>query len=171
VRRDQAKQGKVWEFTARDCVTGVEIAIEANSRHRPGALGFRGDADAEKAARGDVDRLVNEALGQDPGTMPFMIFVEVNMPPAPGVPFEQRQWGRDINEMMQSIPPPTAEKPEAFNALVVTNFSGHWAGDQAAPGTEYLQIVPKYARHPVSGDVIGRVLAAVATCGKVPNEV
>lgn len=105
VPRDQAKRGKVWEFTARDGSAGVEIAVETKSRHRPGALGFPGTANAETAVRGDVDGLVNEALEQDPGTMPFVIFVEVNVPPAPGVPFEQRQWGRDINDMMQSIPP------------------------------------------------------------------
>lgn len=103
--------------------------------------------------------------------MPFVIFVEVNVPPAPGVPFQQRVWARDINDMMQSIPPPTAAKPEEFTALVVTNFSCHWAGDQAAPGAEYLQIVPKYAHHLLPADVIGRVLAAVANYGVVPDEV
>jgi hypothetical protein len=171
VPRDLGKQGKVWEFTARDPTADVEIAVEAKSRHRPGVLGFPGEIDSEKAVRGDVDRLVNEALDQDPGTMPFVIFVDVNVPPAPGIQFPERVWVRDITDMLQSIPPPTAERPDPFSALVVTNYAYHWAGEERARGGEYLPILPKFPRHPLPGDTLGQLLAALAHYGEVPDEV
>ena len=67
----QEKSKKHPDIDAHDQTSGLVIAIEAKSRHRPGALSFPGETDLDKALREDVENLINEALEQNPGDRPF----------------------------------------------------------------------------------------------------
>jgi len=70
------------EFTAVNQRTGERIAVEAKSRHRPGALGHPGEPPDELAAlRAGVEQPIRRALPKAPGDKPFVVFVDLNLPP------------------------------------------------------------------------------------------
>lgn len=158
------------DFVARDPATGQEIAVEVKSRHRAGILGQAGPVERAKAMRGDVEGLLNDALEQNPGDIPFVIFIDVNVPPVPGVSVQEREWFRDIWQFMHSMPAPDPTRPDEMNALVFTNFAYHWDGDKPASGAEYLHVVSLQARYSLTEELIGRIMAGVAAYGDVPHQ-
>ena len=159
------------DFIARDHSTGIRVAVEAKSRHRPGVLGQPGEVHEARALRGDVEGLVNDALAQNPGGIPFIVFVDVNVPPVPGIPILERAWFRDVWDLIGSMAKPGPDRPDDVNAFIFTNFSYHWDGAKPSGGAEYVHVISQFPKHPLSAELIGRVLAAVRECGNVPREV
>ena len=164
------KARKHCEFIADDPASGAKIAVEAKSRHRPGVLHYPGEVDELRALRGDVEGLVNEALMKDPGDSAFMIFIDLNVPPVPGIPIQERAWFQDVWGFMQSLEAPTPENPAECNGIFLTNFSYHWEGAKRASGGQYLWILPKYARHALAEELVGRIVGAVQAYGTIPRE-
>src|SRR5262249_49447304 len=77
-----AGPGAVVEFIATNPITYERTAVEAKSRHRPGALGFPGAAAEDPAAiTAGVQALLESARTKSPGDMPYAIFVDLNLPP------------------------------------------------------------------------------------------
>lgn len=167
----RAKSKKHCDISARDQVTGAIMAIEAKSRHRPGTLGFQGEQHAAKAMRGDVENLINQALEQNPGDRPFMIFVDLNSPHMPETPIQTRPWYNDMQTLMQSLGEPAADKPDDFNTLILTNFSYHWQGTQKATAGDYLCIHSGHPRHLLPSEVTARIVESVQTYGAIPKEI
>lgn len=147
------------------------MAIEAKSRHRPGTLGFYGEQNAAKAMRGDVENLINQALEQNPGDRPFMIFIDLNSPHMPETPIQTRPWYNDMQTLMQSLGEPTADKPDDFNTIILTNFSYHWQGTQKATGGDYLCIHSGHPRHSLPSEVTARIVDSVQTHATIPKEI
>jgi hypothetical protein len=105
-------------FATRDDLT---IAVEAKSRHRPGVIHRPGEQEEAKVVRGDVQRLFNRAREKEVGEVPFMIFIDVNAPPSPGVHGFDTQWAQDIRNWL-----PSDEEPDGnYRSLCITNFSPH----------------------------------------------
>lgn len=167
----QEKSKKHPDIDAHDPTTGVVIAVEAKSRHRPGALGFPGEADLDKAIRGDVENLINEALEQNPGDHPFVIFVDLNSPHTNELPIQQRSWYQDVWASMQSLKKATPEDPDEFNSIFLTNSSYHWQGTDKATGGDYFMIHSGCPKHPLPPELAGRILESVANKGTIPREI
>lgn len=165
------KSKKHCDISAVDVATGDSIAIEAKSRHRPGTLGFQGDQNTLTAMRGDIASLINQALEQNPGDRPFLIFIDLNSPHMPESPIQERPWFNDMWRLMQSLGDSTAEKPDDFNALILTNFSYHWQGAEKATGGDYLFIHSKFPRHSLPSDITARIVDSINTHGAIPKEV
>jgi hypothetical protein len=108
-----------------------KIAVEAKSRHRAGVLHERGafvdDAPAE------IKRLYENAVGQSPGGMPFVVFIDVNLPLSPEVPINQKDW---VREAMQAFEyRRQEERIDPDTALILTNFGWHFTREaKIAPG-------------------------------------
>jgi hypothetical protein len=165
------KSKKHPEFFARDPETDARVAVEAKSRRRSGALHEGGEVDETKALRGDVENLVNEAFGQAPGDCPFMIFVDVNVPPVPGIRFHERAWFQDVWDAVKALPP-TAEKLDDYNIIAFTTFTFLWEGAKpASPVESPLAIISKQPRYPLPEAVMDRIVAAILNYGHIPREV
>lgn len=108
---------------------------------------------------------------EDPGDRPFMVFVVLNVPIIPGIPVQERAWFRDVWKFMQSLGAPTADRPDEFTAIVLTNFSYHFDGARPAGGGEHLCVVSKYPRHQLPEELLGRIMAAVAAYEQIPAKV
>lgn len=160
------------EFIATHIETGVSIAVEAKSRQRSGVKHATGKIEEEKLLRGDVQKLLNKALKQNPKDKPFVIFIDINAPLTPETPMEQKQWFKDIQKMMGTYPEPTSEIPEGYTGIFFTNFSPHYdAEDKSAPN-EHLAVIPLYATYPMPNPVFGEMLlSAIRNYGFVPNVV
>ena len=167
----QEKSKKHPDIDAHDQTTGLVIAVEAKSRHRPGVLSFRGETDLDKALRGDVENLINEALEQNPGDRPFMIFVDLNSPHKDELPIQQRIWYQDVWASMQSLKKATSDDPDEFNSIFLTNFSYHWQGTKKATGGDYLLIHSGYPKYPLAPELAARIFDSVANRGNIPREI
>lgn len=74
---------------------------------RKGALHQKGpEFNHRQTIPADVGNLFEKALGQNPGDLPFAIFVDVNLPHQPGRAGLEKTWVKDIQEML-------AQRPEA----------------------------------------------------------
>lgn len=167
---DQKTSSKHCEFIATHQETGVSVAVEAKSRQRAGVKHMGGDVDPAKLLKGDVQRLFNRALEQNPKDKPFIIFIDVNAPLTPDVPMEKKPWFNDIKNMMDQYPAPTPETPEEYTGVIFTNFSSHYDAENEASANEHLAVIPRYAKHPMPNPAFGEMLLrAVQHYGYVPN--
>lgn len=158
------------EFVATHQQTGVSIAVEAKSRQRPGVKHMEGSAEQEQLLRGDVKRLLNKALTQNPKDKSFIAFIDVNAPLTPSVSMEEKPWYKDIRNILDPTPAPTPENPAEYTALFFTNFSPHYNGENQSDPNEYLTVIPKYAAYPLPNTIFGDMLMkAVQNYGFVPN--
>jgi len=158
------------EFIATHIETGVSIAVEAKSRQRPGIKHATGKVDEKKLLRGDVQKLLNKALKQNPKDRPFVIFIDINAPLTPHVPMEKKKWFTDIQNMMNTYPAPTTETPDEYAGLFFTNFSPHYNGESEAFPNEHLAIIPFHSNYAMPNPAFGNMLmSAVQNYGFVPN--
>jgi len=71
--------GKHPEYFAVHKTTGMRIAVEAKSRHRPGIMGFESSSKPDFNSAFDLDGLVRDAVSKDTEE-PLLVFIEVNSP-------------------------------------------------------------------------------------------
>ena len=149
------------------------MGVEAKSRHRAGVLHQAGDVDESRALRGDIDNLINEALEQRPDDKGFIVLVDVNVPPVPRIPVEERVWAQDVWQSMQALRAPgdSSHSRDVFNAIFVTSFPFHWQGASPTTGAERLSMVSGRPQFPIPVDFMARIIRAVDGYGLIPNEV
>ena len=121
------------------CVSkGTErIAFAAKSRYRPGAL-FESGAFADDAPA-EIKRLYESALGQNPGGLPFMVFIDVNLP-LTQVPIN------GVRETMQAFD----HRIDSDTALILTNFGWHFSRNPQSPSGEFIIARHEKARYEVA---------------------
>jgi hypothetical protein len=160
------------EFVATHRPSGQEIAVETKSRRRPGVLNEDGEQAEDDPLQGDprmIRRRLMEALDQAPEGMPLMIFIDINAPLEPEAEGLEKRWIEDIRRWMDRLPMPTAERPDQYNALYVTNFAPHYQGDDLARGGEWMTVRPIYTRNPLNFDLTGMLDQAVSNYHRVPE--
>jgi len=145
--------------------------VESKSRRRPGILHEPGEINEAKALRGDVENLINEAFEQGPPSCAFMVFIDVNVPPVPRIPFHERAWFHDVWAAVQALQAPTSKNPADFNALFLTTFPFHWEGVRPATLAETVSMIPVHVRYSVPSEIIGRIVSAMRAYGTIPDEV
>jgi hypothetical protein len=111
-----------------------KIAVEAKSRHRAGVLHERGEFTDDAPA--EIKRLYESALGQNSGTMPFVVFLDVNLPLTPQVRINEKVW---VKEAMQAFHDRRQEeRVDSDTALILTNFGWYYSRDPQLPRGEYM---------------------------------
>ena len=111
-----------------------KIAVEAKSRHRAGVLHERGAFVDEAPA--EIKRLYESAVGQNPGGMPFVVFIDVNLPLTPQVPMNEKNW---LKEAMQAFDyRRQEERVDSDTALILTNFGWYFSRDPQLPAGEFV---------------------------------
>lgn len=120
--------------------------------------------------RGDVQRLYRHALKQNPGNMPFVVIIDVNVPQTPDIEWEQRPWIKDIDKISKKGLPHGPTNPDPCTVLVYTNFSFHYQTSNDALPTENLITRATFPKFPiVRQDFIARLTKALPNYGNVPN--
>jgi hypothetical protein len=111
-----------------------KIAVEAKSRHRAGVLHERG-AFADEAPA-EIKRLYESAVGQNPGGMSFVVFIDVNLPLSPQVPINQKDW---VREAMQAFDyRKQEERTDPDTALILTNFGWYFTREPKLANGEFM---------------------------------
>lgn len=146
--------------------TDEQIAVEAKSRHRPGVLHERGEYVAETPAR--IRGLFQEALQQNPGGVPFVVFIDVNRPLTPNLPPLERIW---VKEAMTCFEERKIENlPEEDSGLILTNIGWHYHHDLSILPPEFVTIKPEQPTFPIRSDTWGLLERALNEYGLIIDE-
>jgi hypothetical protein len=144
------------------------VAVEAKSRHRPGVLNEKGVQQNE--FRADLKKLYARARKKKP-SLPFAIFLDANLPPAPEIPWEDSPWLREIKDMFDEFPEPTPEQPDPHNLVVITNYGFYYAGDRPSKMQPALYIVSQHSKYPTDLAVWEAIYGANERYTAIPDEV
>lgn len=169
---EKVRSEKHCEFIARSPELGVEVGVEAKSKVRPGVLHEKGPRRDDPNWRGVID-LIRTAKMQKPAGLPFLMFVDLNLPPSPGVAPGEKPWVNEgLDRISVALGQPSASNPDPFALLVITNFSMHYGGVvEETPSWESAYTVAQYPETSLNSTAVRRVLEAVGRYGKVPAEV
>lgn len=169
------KSTKHWEFNAKHKTTGEIIAVEAKSRHRSGVLHQPGNRLPLDEIKVGIARMLNQALEQKPNDLPFIVFIDLNLPLSPDAPHPERKWWKDLEKAIaiQGIPSPDA--PQNFNVLFVTNFSYHYGRKDIINTGKYSSdscvVIPKYSKIPFKDKrTLSMIHQEVSSYGHVPHD-
>lgn len=171
---DDTLKSKHCEFIAIHRVTGLRAAVEAKSRVRPGALHERGQFTYQEDAKG-LANLVRRASKQGFPNMPLIIFVDVNLPPTPGVDPHNKRWVRDANAVADEFDRRALQSegsPAKYSLLMMTNFGFQFGDtDGVAAPVEAGAILPEHPSVQLPANIVGTIVASTGQYGRIPDEV
>ncbi|MCX6599963.1 MAG: hypothetical protein NT025_00145 [bacterium] len=158
------------EFLARHRDSGECIAVEAKSRHRSGVIHHPGTFELPHNLYSDLDRLFRDALCQSPGGLPYLIFVDVNLPLTPGTPVHDKRWFAAVNSIGDKFPSCNLQGRDPFNLVVFTNYGDHFQKDMPVCESEVIGLLSPnpLVQHP-NGVLLDRLRLALRHYGFVPN--
>jgi hypothetical protein len=161
------------EFIATHKRTGLKFGVEAKSRPRPGVLNQPGEFEEEAETQKGVQNVFRKALSQRPKDLPFLIFIDLNLPSSPEIPFDKKKWFPQILEMLDARGPRSEEKTDIFNALVLTNFSFYYGGNIGpAPKGEFVVTVSRFPQVKLSNMApINDIMGSLDRYPRIPMEV
>lgn len=157
---------KLPEFVARR--GEVEIVVEAKSRLRPGVLGKPGERPAHEELKADLGRLLRDALEKETDGRPFVVFLDLNLPPR-GEPTTEKWLKQLHDEVIEPRGEASAENPDLFSAVVFTNFSWHWDDAEPSRGAEHAIVIPFYPAVALPSGEADRIWEAVQQYGALPE--
>lgn len=144
------------------------IAVEAKSRRRRGVYAEGGVHNVNETKAGVRD-LLEDAYAKRP-KLPYVIFVDLNLPPTAPAAQWMREIADDIGDRQLAFP----DEPEPFTLIVCTNHPLHYgADDEDRPP---LATVSALARNPEipfrdMWSMSNRIQDAAEKFGNVPNEI
>jgi hypothetical protein len=137
------------------------IGVEAKSRHRAGVLHQPGTLDSEaKPAPAKIKDLYEQALGQNPGGIPFLVFVDVNLPLSPGTAPLDKNWVKEAKECFDNRRQ-EGNLTDPDTGLVLTNFGWHYFRDCGSPPGEFVVVRAMHPQYPIREEtwsLLGRAL-------------
>lgn len=150
-------------FATKD---GERIAVEAKSRHRPGVLHHSGQFSTSGPAR--IRGLFQEALEQNPGGVPFLTFIDVNLPLTPDTPGMERAW---VKEAMQCFEERKRDGfAESDSGLILSNIGWHYHRDHGTPPPEFVTVKPEQASFPIRQEIWNLLERALDQYGVVVDD-
>lgn len=156
------------EFIARRQGRDVEIAVEAKSRPRPGLLGRGGERPDEESVRADLARLHRDALEKETDGRPYVIFLDMNLPPRDDIPLDE--WIPNLHDdVLAWRGKSSPDNPDPYSAVVLTNFSWRWHGEHTTKSGERFLVLPLYTDVPLPGAETDRIWESVTQYGLLPQ--
>lgn len=161
-------KGKHCEFFAHDKSSGEVIAVEVKSRERAGVLHIDGVYNGEYWAH--IQRAKRNAMKQNPGDKPFLIFFDINAPQAPNLLPLEKPWIKEVKKLHDKTPLNSQENPDPCSGELFTNYSFHYQEENQATSGEYLVSIPLYSKFPIKRIEFWDVIQlALNNYGNVPN--
>ncbi len=168
---DQVRAERHCEFIAINKYTREQVGVEAKSRRRKGILNEKGQSEYSDLVKGDVGRLFRKACSQKPKDVPFLIFIDLNVLPSPGLSLEQKPWLPDIKAMLDHHKKSSRGKPDPFTALLLTNFSYYYAGESDGYGDEFSAVISPFPERPIQKASFDEIWQSLNRYSHIPKEV
>jgi hypothetical protein len=148
---------------------GERIAVEAKSRHRPGVLHERGAYVAEAdSTKSRIRGLFQEALEQNPDGLPFLVFIDVNLPLTPQTRPLERIWVKEAMKCFEERK--SANLPERDSGLIVSNIGWHYHRDLGVPPPEFVTVKPEQPKFPLRSETWVLLERALNEYGLIVDE-
>lgn len=156
------------ELIATHRSTGQKVAVEAKSRHRPGVLAFPGQLEPLETITAGVRNLLKKALAK-PVSHPYVIFVDLNLPPFRENLIET-QWFPEIGNAVADLGA-EADNRDPFNLIVFSNQPDHYRTDEApAVGGQLMSVLGRNPQIPATHpEAIAAIHEAANKFGTLPN--
>jgi len=102
-----------------------------------------------------------------------LIFIDVNVPPTPGLPLDTKPWIKGVNVVFDKMRAAESEREATpWSAIVATNFSLHLADENVpAPPVEAGMAWSAHTRHPIPEHLRAAIVQQVVEYGKIPDEI
>jgi len=148
--------------------SSLKVAVEAKSKHRPGVIHQAGKPEPSNLQKTRIVPLINSALKQNPGDVPFIIFVDINQPFELSITPEE--YIKRLILDTQNMRKPSAKSPDEFALLYLTNYSGQFLEEKEMTKTYSTFVFPQYSTMPVRDSVfLDRLQRAVNSYGYIPH--
>ena len=157
------------EFVATAKVGGKQIAVEAKSRHREGVLHQPGQQ-RDSISRADIARLFKKALDKVTDGLPFVIFIDLNLPATPNVRTEEKHWLHETQTLLENWKQRKPEQLQRVSGVVLTNFGWHYHREQNLPPNEFIMIPFESCNHPLEEKTWLTLRRALDEYGFIPDE-
>ncbi len=146
---DEKSIGKRCEFIAKHS-NGFILAVEVKSRHREGVLHETGNQPEQDKllSASAVWRLFKDALEQNPKDVPFAVFIDINSPLTPNIPFNEKPWVKEVKELVEDKLKNYPPEEYPLNAAFFTNFSYHYQTEKEAQQGEMIGVVVPHPKFP-----------------------
>jgi hypothetical protein len=162
------------EFIAVHKETGIKIGVEAKSRRRIGILNEEGTYVEPPELRGDVWRLFEKARKQKPQNLPFIIFIDLNIPPALELPEQETPLLKDLYKMIfKDYGQASDENPDPFNMIMITNYAYYYAGNETkSPNGECYMALSQYPETKMDQhEILLQIFESVRRYSYIPEKV
>jgi hypothetical protein len=135
------------EFYAEIPEENFKVAVEAKSRRRPGAIHETGELSMSNLRKTRIVPLINDALKQAPGNMPFIVFIDINQPPE--LSKSPQEHLMRLVKATSNLKKPTLENPDIFSIMYMTNYSGHFLQEMQMTKTYSTFLLPEFSLLPI----------------------
>ena len=161
------------EFVATDKKSGIRLAVEAKSRHRPGVIAQPGTPRSENEADFKFSRLINDAVAKD-SSLPLALFLDTNLPPARARQFYgQPAPVPEPTRYLRSIIDDARKRKggrDPYNLLIFTNFPHHYGhDDDLDPQRDWIAYIPSAPALAADTEPLWKLISASELYGNVPN--
>lgn len=145
-----------------------QIAVEVKSRHRPGVLEERGVM-KDDPAPAKIKEHYENALQQNPGGIPFIVFVDVNLALTPATASMEKPW---VKEAMKCFDDRRQEgkATDPDTGLILTNFGWHYYRDRAAMPGECITVRTANPQFPIQEETWKLLERALSEYGFIVDE-
>ncbi|MBI1816096.1 MAG: hypothetical protein HYR72_14045 [Deltaproteobacteria bacterium] len=160
------------EFLATCRRTGITVAVEARSRRRPGAMAESGTFLFRPSAEA-IQNLIRRAVRKRTLTLPFLVFLDLNLPGVPNAVPELKLWWQETAGAVAKF---VDKNPAPLSALVLTNYSPHYGKVVASGETgivgEWGFILPTRPEPPVLPAPLAQAIyESLGRYNQVPAEI
>ncbi|MWC31023.1 hypothetical protein [Paenibacillus sp. MMS18-CY102] len=168
--------GKKCEFIAIHKVTKEKIGFETKSKHFRGILHFNEGNTPDNIKPSFLGRLMNEAKEQRPKELPFIIFIDENIPPNKdvineGIPYLDEH----INFFESDYRRYIVDKERCpYNYLIITNYSDYYFSDELVPDKGYVKMISsEYPMNMMQNDALmfQDLLSSIARYSNAINKI
>lgn len=151
------------EFIATHKETGQQFAVEAKKRQRT----IRPTNEDSAQIKLGVTSLIRKALAKNNGGN-FVIFVDLDLPPIEGNPFE-KPWSKELLNSPEDAGARDKSGKDRFNLLVFTNYPVEPVDDGRATYS-HVMVVPRESTVPVQHkSALEAVMVSVKQFGQIPS--
>ena len=162
--------------TARTCPS-CDASLPSDAPQ--GVLNFDAGSKRTPNPKTDIIKLLNKALSkatlskanQKPIAKPYVIFIDLNLPPSAGSVFE-KAWFKDLKSGIErQLGEATPAKPDVFSMLVFTNHPFHYGPDDGpSPQVEApLALFSMHPKYPIERAALDLLYDAAANFGNIPH--
>lgn len=161
--------GKRCEFIAEDSDGKKYFGVEAKSRRRPGVI-HELLFSTNKGLQQGVRHLLTKAKRQAPSGVPFITFIDLNLPPNDLLVASQGALIKTVQSILAPYGWNSPQDPDVCTAMIFTNFAWHYLKGVTGGDTQVILVAPKYCLFPVeSARPLALIEKAINEHAIVPN--